>query len=163
MTTTNAHELKNSLTEVEEIPTHIERKGESSTFLANVKRLKADGHYKCWICGGTEDIQIHHLIAEWCLSNSIDMTKLMDVACVFDPYGYSKTVTGAIESVDDIRNLMALCQKHHTGKIEGIHETTFSAWISQRIAKDGVEIVPQDHNKAETESGNPTPNTGGGD
>lgn len=149
---TRAHELKDTLLEVVETPEHIQRKGESAEFHRGVERLKVDGHYRCWICGSLEDLQTHHLISEWSIWNSVDPSKLFDVAAIFDPYGYSRSPEFAgkpVESVDDIRNFMVLCQKHHTGQVTGIHSTTFSAWISQKIAKDGVEIVPQDHAEIE--------------
>jgi hypothetical protein len=47
-----------------------------------------------------------------------------------------------LTTVDDVRNMMVLCQKHHTGKEHGIHEITFPIWISQKIAKAGMNPVP---------------------
>jgi hypothetical protein len=70
---------------------------------------------------------------------------------IFDPYGYGEKMKNIpITSVDDIRNLLVLSRKYHEEEITGIHNTTFSAWISQFIVKNNEEIVPQDRNKIES-------------
>lgn len=132
------HETIRNFTEILEVPEHIERKGESKLFHANVKKLKEDGFYKCFISGTTEDLQVHHLICEWSLEGKVDFEKLKKICEMFDPYGYGvKMKDIPITSVDDIRNLLVLCRKYHEESVTGIHNTTFSAWISQAIVKDG--------------------------
>lgn len=59
-----AHVIKRTLTEVVIDPSHVERI-ESSEFRHAKERLKADGHFKCWVCGATENLQVHHFGAEW--------------------------------------------------------------------------------------------------
>jgi len=67
----------------------------------------------------------------------------------FDPYGYSKAMSDQpITSVDDVRNMLVLCQAHHTGVDHkdggggtGIHALTFSSWIAQAVCK--ISPVPR--------------------
>ena len=59
-------------------------------------------------------------------------------------------------SPDDPRNLIPLCQHHHTGVDHtdggsgtGIHELTYPVFLIQRLCKDGVDPVPQDESAEE--------------
>ena len=144
-----AHETTRQIEEVIDVPEHAQRKNASPAFAHAVTQLRADGHYQCWICGSTDDLQVHHLLAEWSLANDIDLGKLWEIMGAIDPYGYAARITTPPTSVDDIRNLVTLCRAHHEEPVTGIHLTTFSAWLSQRLAKDGIVIVPQDRNAIE--------------
>lgn len=147
-----AHETIRKITEIIEVPEHEKRKGESKLFHENVKKLKEDGNYKCFISNTSEDLQVHHLICEWSLEGKVDYVKLKRMCEIFDPYGYGARMKDIpITSVDDIRNLLVLSRKYHEESVTGIHNTTFSAWVSQAVVKDGEETIPQDHNKIEAE------------
>ena len=103
-----AHEEKITLTEVLEIPSHTQRGSESAEFIRNVKRIKADGHGSCFICGATENLQAHHIAerSEW---PNVDPVKLKAFLLIFDAYDYSKALANEpIDSPDDIRNLLIL-------------------------------------------------------
>lgn len=131
-------------------PDHAARK-ESATFRNAKRRLKEDGHYKCFICGTDKDIQIHHFVAEYMFENIADLDKAKEIAEIFDIYGYGKLLKHKpLESIEDVRCLMALCQTHHTGVDHengnsgtGIHSTTFPSWLIQRVARDGGNPIPQ--------------------
>ena len=139
------HEIVDHLVEVYDVGAHEKRKGESSDFRASVARLRADGHHQCFVCGVTVDIQCHHFLCEWSLANEADFAKLTRLAEIFDVYGYGRLLQNIpISTVDDIRNCMNLCAVHHIERVTGIHTTTFSAWVSQCLGREGVEIVPQD-------------------
>jgi hypothetical protein len=115
------HEIVDHLVEVYDVGAHEKRKGESSDFRASVARLRADGHHQCFVCG------------------------VKRLAEIFDVYGYGRLLQNIpISTVDDIRNCMNLCAVHHIERVTGIHTTTFSAWVSQCLGREGVEIVPQD-------------------
>ncbi|KAA0888753.1 hypothetical protein [Oryzomonas rubra] len=141
--------IKRTLTEIVVVPEHGERT-ESAEFRRTKKRLKADGHFKCWVCGATEDIEVHHYGGEWSLSNDIDFAKLKEFCEEWDVYGYGRLLKAQpITTVDDIRNAMCLCREHHTsdgndGVNNGIHFITFPIWIAQRLAKAGESPVPDD-------------------
>lgn len=120
-------------------PDHAER-NESALFRQTKERLKKDGHYKCFVCGGTENLQVHHLACEWMFANVVNYAKLQNVLQAFDPYGYSTKITNPITSVDDVRNMLVLCQPHHTGVDHkdgsggtGIHALTMPSWIAQAV------------------------------
>lgn len=131
-------------------PDHAQRT-ESETFRKAKQRLKDDGHYKCFICGTDKNIQIHHFVAEYMFENIADLDKAKEIAEIFDIYGYGRLLKDQpLESIEDVRCLMALCQVHHTGVDHadensgtGIHSLTFPSWIIQRVAKDGCNPIPQ--------------------
>lgn len=143
------HIQKRELHELVIIPKHEKRK-ESKEFKLSKKRLKEDSHYKCWVCGSTENLQVHHIFAEWCLQDDVDYEKLKQMCEEWDVYGYGRLLKHiSITSADDIRNTMVLCQEHHTGGMtdgisNGIHNITFPIWIIQKIKKDNANPVPDD-------------------
>jgi hypothetical protein len=137
----NQHAINRTFRESYVVPTHDDR-SESSVFKQTKKTLGEDGHYQCWICGATEKLEVHHYISEWSLENVVDFNAMKQVGLVFDVYGYSKALSKKpITTVDDIRNAMVLCKKHHTGTYTGIHSLTFSIWIMQKIGKNGSNVV----------------------
>ncbi|KLU65742.1 hypothetical protein DEAC_c23720 [Desulfosporosinus acididurans] len=143
-----AHEIKRTLTEVVIDPSHAERT-ESAEFRRSKARLKEDGHFKCFICGTSEDIQVHHL-AEYCFATLVDFDKLKQFCEEFDPYGYGKLLKNKpMSDIGDVRNCLAICRQHHIEKGTGVHETTFPIWLIQKLAKTNEDPVPQDGKKPE--------------
>lgn len=139
---------KRKLIETVVIPEHKERKV-SKEFIQAKKQLKKDGNYKCWICGCTEKLHVHHFFCEWSLQEHCDYEKLKELVETFDIYGYGEKMKDIpITSVDDVRNMMVLCQEHHTGGItkdgsaNGIHNLSFPIWISQKVSMDNNDPVP---------------------
>ena len=148
--TVREHLEKHTLREVVITPSHV-RRTESEAFRRNKQRLREDGHYQCWVCGSTENLQVHHFGIEWSLSNIADWEKVKAFCEEWDPYGYGRLLHNqAITSPDDIRNLLVLCQEHHTGVDHadggsgtGIHDLTFPVWVVQKLAKTADGPVPQ--------------------
>ena len=146
--------MKKTLVEHVMIPQHASRK-ETPEFRKSKKKLKKDGHDKCWICGSKENLQVHHFCCEASLSELCDFDKLKEVCETFDIYGYGEQMKDIpMTSVDDIRNMMVLCRQHHIdyadGVKNGIHDITFPIWISQKICvKDGVDPVPDNADELE--------------
>lgn len=151
---TEAHKTVRHLTEVIITPEHAERT-ESAEFGRSKERLKTDGHYQCWICGTTENLQVHHFGCEWSLENICDFEKLKVFCEEYDPYGYGRLLRNQpMTTVDDVRNLLVICQEHHIGGAKdgaanGIHEITFPVWVIQKLAKQGEDPVPQEGEKPE--------------
>ncbi len=149
--TVEAHVQKRQLTEIIITPEHVDRT-ESAEFRQAKARLKTDGHFKCWVCDSTENLQVHHFGAEWSLENVTDFDKLKAFCEEWDPYGYGRLLRNQLmTTVDDVRNMLVLCQEHHTGVDHadnnsgtGIHSLTFPVWVIQKLAKDGEDPVPQD-------------------
>jgi hypothetical protein len=131
-------------------PDHAQRT-ESPTFAASKKRLQEDGHYQCWICGSTQNLQVHHFAAEYMFENIADPEKVKTFVEEFDVYGYGRLMSHQpVVSIEEPRCLMVLCQAHHTGVDHedgnsgtGIHSMTFPSWIIQKLAKDGANPIPQ--------------------
>jgi hypothetical protein len=133
-------------------PEHEGRK-ESHEFKESKKRLKEDGYYKCWICDSTEKLESHHIL-EWAFSNDIDLQKAQEMLKILDFYGYSNSnefQDKSIESLDDVRNQLILCEKHHRHKLCGIHHITFPFFISQKCTKEGVQTIPQSEDELKDE------------
>jgi hypothetical protein len=141
------HKEVRHLTETVIYPEHANRT-ESEEFRKSKERLREDGHYKCWVCGCEENLQVHHFACEWSLQNDVDFEKLKQFVEEWDPYGYGKLLKNkSITSADDLRNMLVLCQEHHTGGMtdgiaNGIHDITFPIWIIQKLAKKNVDPVP---------------------
>jgi hypothetical protein len=142
------HVQSHTLHEIVITPDHVKR-AESAEFRASKERLKVDGHYECWVCGTKEHLQLHHHGAEWSLEGIVDFGKLKAYCEEFDPYGYGKLMCNLpMTTVDDPRNLLWLCQMHHTGidhadggSGTGIHELSYPVFLIQKIGI--IEAVPQ--------------------
>ncbi len=134
------HEEDRTIHEYIEYPDHAKRT-ESEMFRANKRRLVQQLDIGCWICGGKDKREVHH-IHEWSLWDALDQTKVLNSLHAFDPYGYTHTAGDKpIESPDDIRNLVVLCELHHRGIDAGVHDLTMPIWFPQRSVKDGVSIT----------------------
>lgn len=142
------HVMKRTLHEVVITPDHV-RRTESKQFRASKKRLRADGHYHCWVCGSKDNLQVHHFGIEWSLANVADWEKVKAFVEEWDPYGYGRLLRNVpMTSADDVRNMLVLCQEHHTGVDHadggsgtGIHEMSFPIWLVQKLGR--ADVVPQ--------------------
>lgn len=152
-----AHEGTRIIHESVIVPSHEERT-ESNEFHKSKNRLREDGHFHCWICGTEEKLEVHHFIAEWSLADYVDFKKMKDFCeNEWDPYGYGRLLKNTpINSVDDIRNMLVLCEQHHVGVNDdnyktgtGIHSLSFPIFIIQKVCKEGCNPVPQRGQKAE--------------
>lgn len=132
-------------------PTHAHHRTTSPAFRAAKRRIKADGHWACWVCGTVKALQLHHFLCEWEFKDLVDLARLKDVAEVLDPYGYGRLLRNQpMTDPEDVRNYMVLCQPHHTGVDHadggsgtGIHELTFNSWMIQKLAQPGLIPIPQ--------------------
>jgi len=144
------HKQSRNLFEVVITPEHDDRT-ESPEFRKSKEQLKTDGHFKCWVCGSVNDLQVHHYAAEWSLADDVDFDKLKAFCEEWDVYGYGNFYKDTpMTSVDDIRNMLVLCQQHHTGVDHddsnsgtGIHSMTFPAFIMQKLSKKDQNPIPQ--------------------
>lgn len=131
-------------------PMHADR-AESGAFRAARERIQADGHWQCWICGTTEQLELHHFLAEYEFKDIVDLDEMKVIAEALDVYGYGHLLRNRpITDPEDVRCYMTLCRPHHIGVDHadggsgtGIHELTFSTFIIQRLAKKGLNPVPQ--------------------
>jgi hypothetical protein len=136
MPTVKQHEQVLHLVVAEELPPH-EKRTESALFRKNKKLLVKDHKLPCFACKAKSELQVHHMV-EWATWNWIDTNKMVDRLSAFDPYGFSKMYHGKdIESPDDIRNLIVLCQPCHTGAGKGIHFVPLPIWLPQACVQEG--------------------------
>lgn len=135
------HIQRHTFTEEMVGPQHEERTT-SPLFLQSKKQLKQDGHFKCYVCGTTENLESHHFGCEKSEENVCDMQLLELYLIEHDIYGYSHAMLGTpIISTDDVRNQMILCTCHHREKGTGIHNMTHGFWVMQKICKTGQNPV----------------------
>jgi hypothetical protein len=138
---TPAHEQHETLQEDVWVPEHFQRT-ESFEFRRNKRQLVTKLNLGCWICDAKEKREVHHFACEWSLWNDMDPAKVLEIAHTFDPYGFAAHNPDApIESPDDIRNLMVLCEKHHRAPRFGVHTVTFPIWVAQRSVRPGVQLI----------------------
>ena len=131
-------------------PAHADR-AESPAFRAARERIFSDGHGRCWVCGATTDLELHHFIVEYEFKDIVDLQEMKAVAETLDVYGYGHLLrNNPITDPEDVRCYMVLCRPHHIGVDHtdggsgtGIHELTFSTWLMQRLAQKGLDPVPQ--------------------
>lgn len=134
-----------------------EMRKESREFRQAKARLKADGHMRCWACGGTADLQVHHAALEWSTRALADFDKIKAFAEEFDVYGYGRLLRNVpITSVEDVRCMLVLCQRHHTGvdsadghRGTGVHDMDWPTFLMQKLSRDGLDPVPQDGETAQ--------------
>ena len=139
---TTEHTVRRNITEIVIYPEHADRTI-SPDFRKCVERLKDDGHYKCWVTGATDNLQVHHLGCEYSLAVDCDFDKLKEFCESWDPYGYGRLLRNIpMTTVDDIRNMLVLSRKVHIEAGTGIHETTFPIWISQFTCK--IDTIPEE-------------------
>lgn len=106
---------------------------ESNLFRANRAKLKAE-QGGCFICGSTEDLEVHHFVCAYAKRQNVDFNLLKAACESFDVYGYAAAMhTVPMDSVDDIRNLVLLCEGHHKRIDHGIHNVPFGDWIIQKV------------------------------
>ena len=150
MADVEAHEIIRHLTEVVITPEHAKRT-ESEAFRQAKERLQADGHYRCWICGTKQSLEVHHMFVEWSLAGVADWSKVKALAEECDIYGYGRLLRNQpLTSPDDIRNLVTLCATHHVGVDHadsrsgtGVNELTMPIWLIQKLARSQEDPVPQ--------------------
>lgn len=143
MSEVSEHLMTKTITERIIDPRHAHRRN-TKAFRASKRRLKEDGHYRCYICGSATQPEAHHYGCEWMQEEDVDLDELKAFLLSWDVYGYSHLLQHRpITTVDDVRNLMVLCKPHHVERLTGIHEMTFSWWIMQKLAKQGEDPVPQ--------------------
>lgn len=148
---TAAHAQSHTHVEHVQFEDHAKRT-ESTEFRKNKRTLVRQLHLGCWVCGGKDHPEVHH-IHEWALWPALDPERVLDTLHVFDPYGFTHQIgEKSIESPDDIRNLLVLCGHceingipvpggHHRGRDAGVHELTFPTWVAQRAVKPGHSIT----------------------
>ncbi|MCL8207171.1 MAG: hypothetical protein K6V97_03735 [Actinomycetia bacterium] len=142
--TVPAHIIRRTLTEVVIDPQHARRRN-TPAFRAAKRRLKQDGHWRCYICGATTRLEAHHRGMEYMFEADTDFAALKAFCEEWDLYGYGRLLQHQpITTVDDVRNLMVLCATHHREAETGIHMISFPAWIAQKLAKPGADPVPQE-------------------
>jgi len=130
---------KRTITEYIDLPAR-EVRVDSAEFNRNKHMLVKRLDVPCWICGSREKREVHHL-HEHAMAPSLDFDKVADTLMAIDVYGYSHQLEGKpIESMDDIRNLIVLCEDHHRTQGTGVHASTFDLWLAQRAARDGVKV-----------------------
>ena len=151
-----AHFKKGTFEEKYWIPAHNRRR-ESSAFRKNKAFIRDECGAPCWVCGSTEDREVHHVF-EWAFWNALDPRKVTNILNAIEFYDDDYVGKAAdpgkldahlkalrakkpiIDSPDDARNLVVFCRQHHRLKHTGIHTISFPLWLSMAAvpAEGGV-------------------------
>ena len=135
-----SHLENKTLTEHIEYPGH-EPRTTSSMFRTNRHILIERLGLGCWVCGSKQNLEAHHWF-EWSLWPKLDPAKVLLVLRMIDFYGFAHhKADQPVESPDDIRNLVVLCEAHHRQPEMGIHCLEFPIWLPQRAVKEGLTIT----------------------
>lgn len=141
-----AHFKRGTFEEKYWLPAH-EKRRESVLFKSNKKLIRDDCGAPCWICGATDDLEVHHVF-EWAFWNALDRRKVTDILHAIEFYDTDYTALAqdasrlrqhlselakqkpVLDSPDDARNLVVLCREHHRLKFTGIHTVSFPLWLA---------------------------------
>ena len=147
------HEEKETLVVDVELPGHAPRGVPTALFERTKKILMERAGGRCFICGGTAadvgPLEAHHYPVERSMATAWDWPKfiadcksgLWGVYCQAFHWEGFDPVSDPYKFVDDMGvNGRILCKAHHTGKNEGVHETTESIWIWQKYAPQGYKM-----------------------
>lgn len=148
MSAVTEHAQTRTLHTVSVDPDHAHRRN-TKAFRAAKRRLKADGHMQCDVCGTTKRLEVHHRL-EWHWEHIMDFDKVKAWCERNDIYGYGHLLRNVpVTTCDDVRVMRVLCRAHHTGVDHqtqtgiGIHETDGPTFEIQCVALDGAIPVPQ--------------------
>lgn len=138
------HELKETLSVDIEVPGHDPR---VTTPLFTKSRLHLIERDKCcWICGAPHSkaapLQAHHFPVERSMAEMINWSEGSIIRKDFPSFGWgSFDEANPYTFVDDMNvNGLLLCEAHHIGKDEGIHDLPHPLWVAQRYGKDGYKF-----------------------
>jgi hypothetical protein len=136
---TAAHTVTEHLTLAYAYPAHEARRSDphNAVFAATKKRLRALGHWQCWInnadCGGGP-LECHHSLVEMSLAQIVDEAHFRQL---YPEFNLGQSDEDFLNWIQSEGNMTILCPMHHRG-ILGIHTIHYSAWIVQRFMKEGV-------------------------
>jgi hypothetical protein len=153
---------KTTLIEEYWVPAHSERR-ESRLFILNKRFLRDQCQLPCWICGAqatkANPLEVHHVF-EWALWNAVDARRVTAIVEILNFYeeGYLAragkhrqalqaaldAARGVMQSPDDIRNLVVLCQDHHRMTGTGVHTISFPVWIALSAIRKGSKLTRHD-------------------
>ena len=130
-----AHVQTRTLTETVWYPEHDPRKG-TPEYAATHHHLIYELDEACWICGVRRStggsMETHHYWLEWALANSVDEAAIkafIDSLGIPNKAGSDPWLRWFLDSEG---NMLVLCETHHRGGMQGIHEITYPAWVAQK-------------------------------
>lgn len=136
-TIVKAHTQTEHLTLVYAYPAHEPRTSDSHyhTFNETRKRMKKLGLLKCWICGTTANVELHHDKVEFALANDIDWR----LFALDHPEWHLLSDDDLKEKIEMEGNMTPLCSEHHRG-LTGIHTIHASAFNAQKYLREGATM-----------------------
>lgn len=125
-------------------PSHEPRKGDPHYRLFNQMRRKliAAGA-RCWICGTSKNLEIHHNEIEYAAATGVDLAKFEHLF----PGAHVKTEEDLLNWCESPSNAKVLCALHHRGPFNGVHHVPLPNWLLQRLWKKGLPAPVEDGRK----------------
>lgn len=151
------HYQKHTITEIEHIPEHDQRK-ETMEFRNAKHELEKIEHLGCFACGTKEHLESHHIF-ERCWYNAIDLKRVAFLLFHhFDFHGHCqrdfKTADYLFHylshfnderALDTLYNQVILCKNHHREEGTSVHGSTFATFVSILAQEDGFDVSINPH------------------
>jgi hypothetical protein len=151
------HYQKHTITEIEHIPEHDQRK-ETLEFRNAKHELEKIEHLGCFVCGSMEHRESHHIF-ERCWYNALDLKRAAfllfhhfdfhshcqrDFKTPDDLYQYL-THFNDERALDTLYNQLILCKDHHQEEGTSVHGATFATFVSILAHKEGFDVSINPH------------------
>ena len=150
MSVEQTHEERETLSVDVELPGHDPRTTTSLFTRTRKALIERDG--TCWICGCADahdaPLQAHHYPVERSLATAWDWPRFIR-DCKAGAWGAHAQAfdwdrfdpANPYAFVDDMTvNGRLLCEPHHIGRDEGIHDLPHPLWVWQRYAPEGYKL-----------------------
>lgn len=102
----------------------------------------------CFVCGSTKKLEAHHHPIEWSMAPMTDWGPQALIRKDYPQFDWENfDERNPYTFVNNMLfNGLLLCKAHHTGRNEGIHNTSHPYWVIQRYGLEGyvlsdIEII----------------------
>ena len=129
------HLQKQTLTVQVYVPDHPDRT--TTPIFAATRRtlIETNPDACCYICGGKDDLELHHYWVEWCDSGAVDWKKVADLVPEFDWAHFDPEHPETF--IDSEHNAkLVVDKKHHIGADHGIHSMPYGLWLLQKLKRE---------------------------
>lgn len=155
------HYQTHTITEIEHIPDHDQRK-ETLEFRNAKKELEKVEHLGCFVCGSIDNRESHHIF-ERCWANVLDLKKIARMLFNhFDFHGHNQRDfknedelyqflikhDSFEEGLDTIYNQLILCKEHHRVEGHSAHGSSFATFCALLVDKDDqfkIALSPKEY------------------
>lgn len=133
------HEFKEKMEVDVELPDHEQRKRTAKFEHARHQMIEVEKQ-TCWVCGTSEELELHHWVIEDCLANAVDFSEGSKLRQDFPEFDWA-SFKEPQDFVSDRVNMRVFCKKHHTGVGTSIHRLPYPVFNVQRYLKADFNYI----------------------